>query len=56
MVQKLLLYVAVWAVMFALFWLAGRLLGRPGAYRRGHEPHRDYRRRRREGHGKGGTP
>jgi hypothetical protein len=22
----------------------------------GHEPHRDHRRRRREGHGKGGTP
>jgi ParB-like nuclease domain len=27
MVQNLLLYVAVWAMMFALFWLAGRLLG-----------------------------
>jgi ParB-like nuclease domain len=27
MVQNLLLYVAVWAIMFALFWFAGRLLG-----------------------------
>jgi hypothetical protein len=27
MVQNLLLYVAVWAIMFAAFWLAGRLLG-----------------------------
>jgi hypothetical protein len=27
MVQNLLLYVAVWAMMFALFWLAGRLIG-----------------------------
>jgi hypothetical protein len=27
MVQNLLLYVAIWVIMFALFWLAGRLLG-----------------------------
>jgi len=27
MVQNLLVYVAVWVMMFALFWFAGRLLG-----------------------------
>jgi hypothetical protein len=46
MVQKLLLYVAVWAVMFALFWLAGACSADPGAYRRSHQPYRDHRRRR----------
>ena len=27
MVQNLLLYVAVWVIMFAMFWLGGRLIG-----------------------------